>query len=455
MATNTYVSLATYTAPSATNTYTFNTISGSYTDLVLVIVGKNNSGTGNDNFALRFNNDSNSNYSDTAMKANGSSASTDRRTNQTLGYVGQMYPNFSTTIVNIQNYSNTSVYKMAISKFGDISSSSVIGTRTVLWRSTSAITSITVVTGGDSWAAGTTMTIYGIANSNTGALATGGVITYDSTYYYHTFGSNGTFTPKQNLSNVDYLVVAGAGGGGNNGGGGGGAGGLRSTVDVTGGGGSLESKLSLNNGTAYTITVGAGGNGGATTNQDGSNGGDSSISGSGLTTITSIGGGGGGSGAGTVGKNGGSGGGSFNAGGSPTTNQGYAGGYMAVAYYSGGNYGAGAGGGAGGVGGNTRAYVGGGIGGSAVAIPNMANVTGTGVLTYYAGGGGGGGYDNSGVGGSGGNGGAGTGGTSGGSSATRATSNTGSGGGGGNWVNNGSGVGGNGGSGIVIIRYAK
>jgi hypothetical protein len=66
---------------------------------------------------------------------------------------------------------------------------------------------------------------------------------------------------------VDYLVVAGGGGGG-------GdnswrvvrcAGGLRSTVTATGGGGSLESALTLVAGTSYTVTVGAGGAGGVGT----------------------------------------------------------------------------------------------------------------------------------------------------------------------------------------------
>ena len=59
---------------------------------------------------------------------------------------------------------------------------------------------------------------------------------------------------------VDYLVVAGGGGGGresyNNGsGGGGGAGGLRSTVDNTGGGGTLESKLTLNPNAVSVLVV--------------------------------------------------------------------------------------------------------------------------------------------------------------------------------------------------------
>jgi hypothetical protein len=55
------------------------------------------------------------------------------------------------------------------------------------------------------------------------------------------------------------LVVAGGAGGGSDAGGGGGAGGFRCTVDNTGGGGALESALSLTSGTSYTVTIGAGG----------------------------------------------------------------------------------------------------------------------------------------------------------------------------------------------------
>ena len=54
---------------------------------------------------------------------------------------------------------------------------------------------------------------------------------------------------------VDYLVVAGGSGGGFDAGGAGGAGGLRSTVTATGGGGSLESPLSLALNTNYTPIV--------------------------------------------------------------------------------------------------------------------------------------------------------------------------------------------------------
>ena len=56
------------------------------------------------------------------------------------------------------------------------------------------------------YAIGSTFTLYGIANADTGALATGGVITYDSTYYYHTFGSNGTFTSATGFAADDIIL---------------------------------------------------------------------------------------------------------------------------------------------------------------------------------------------------------------------------------------------------------
>ena len=65
---------------------------------------------------------------------------------------------------------------------------------------------------------------------------------------------------------VSFLVLAGGGGGGGGpgeyGGGGGGAGGYRSSYnnETSGGGASAESALTcINDGTTYTVTVGAGG----------------------------------------------------------------------------------------------------------------------------------------------------------------------------------------------------
>jgi hypothetical protein len=246
---------------------------------------------------------------------------------------------------------------------------------------------------------------------------------------------------------ADFLVIAGGASGGSaagDDGGGGGAGGYRTSSGTSGGGSSAESSLTFNQGTVYTITVGAGGASAAAGANAGNNGSNSSISGTGITTITSTGGGAGGY-SGSIappqigGSGGGTGGftGSFVAGASGTANQGYKGGdNVATA-----NYGSGGGGGAGAVGVNGTTSTNG-AGGAGVAN----SLTGSSVTR--AGGGGGGGYINNSTGGSGGTGGGGAGGNNG-VNGTAGTVNTGGGGGG---AGAGTKSGGAGGSGVVILR---
>jgi hypothetical protein len=242
---------------------------------------------------------------------------------------------------------------------------------------------------------------------------------------------------------VDFLVIAGGAGGGANHGGGGGAGGYRNSysTETSGGGGSSETSLSFIIGTVYTVTVGAGG-------ASVTNGSNSLISGTGITTITSTGGGTGGSfsNAGVSGGSGGGGGGGTSAyvGGSGTANQGYTGG-TAGSNGTAGN--GGGGGGAGAVGGNATG--GGqnagtsGSGGNGLA----SSITGSSVTR---GGGGSGGRWNTGTVGTAGTGGGGTGGqTPQTPAATAGSANTGGGGGGGA---DDFGAGGAGGSGVVILR---
>jgi len=188
---------------------------------------------------------------------------------------------------------------------------------------------------------------------------------------------------------VDYLVVAGGGGTGYYYGGGGGAGGLRSTVGNTGGGGTLETALTVTDGNTVTVTIGAGGSNSAGQGTD-----------SVFSSITSIGGGGGGrTSPNTTADNGGSGGGGSygtTPGGSGTTNQGYAGGTASSQSASQRATSAG-GGGAGAVGQNSPNYDHGGDGGIGVICnilsASNANTRSVGEVdgsnVYYAGGGGG------------------------------------------------------------------
>jgi hypothetical protein len=241
---------------------------------------------------------------------------------------------------------------------------------------------------------------------------------------------------------ADFLVIAGGGGGGYDRGGGGGAGGYRNSysTEPSGGGGSSETSLTLNRGTVYTITVGAGGTGGTGSGAIGLNGGDSSISGSDITDITSAGGGGGGNGTGPNGSggDGGSGGAAgynANGAGSGTTNQGFDGGDGPNAP----SVVAGGGGGASEVGDSAFPYGGG--DGLSSSITSSAVTRG----------GGGGGHNANFNAPPGGAGGGGNGGRDGAEAPIDGTANTGGGGGGG--AGSGAGIsGGDGGSGVVILR---
>ena len=184
----------------------------------------------------------------------------------------------------------------------------------------------------------------------------------------------------------NYLVIAGGASGGTRGGGGG-AGGMRSSwnSETSGGGGSSESEIAtLTIGTVYTIDVGTGGASLAAPSWgQGNDGADSSITGTGLTAITSEGGGGGGDSSPATGRDGGCGGGGGHSGasgpgGSGTANQGYNGGNN----NPGGNSPSGGGGGAGAVGvaGSSNKSGNGGAG---------LNSTISGSTITYAGGGGG------------------------------------------------------------------
>jgi hypothetical protein len=230
------------------------------------------------------------------------------------------------------------------------------------------------------------------------------------------------------IYSADFLVIAGGGGGGGNVGssfgGGGGAGGYRTLTQ------------NINSGTTYTITVGDGG----AIYASGSN---SSISGSGLTTITSAGGGNGGNNVGAVGGSGG-GGSRNNIGGSGNTpstspSQGNNGGA------SGGpnQYASGGGGGANAVGGDGSSDSPGATGGNG-GNGTASSITGSSVTRA----GGGGGQSYNGPVGAGGVGGGGAGATnSGGVNAVAGTVNTGGGGGGRSTPGNA----GAGGKGVVIL----
>ena len=157
----TYFPLATTTLGSAVASYTFSSISASYTDLVIVVSGI---GASTNNLLMQVGNgsvDTGTNYSNTYMYGDGSSAVSGRETSVARMAVGRVSAtNPATNVIQIMNYSNTTTYKTALNRGGiDITVATVN-----LWRSTAAINIIKLYPDGSvNFATGTTLTIYGIA----------------------------------------------------------------------------------------------------------------------------------------------------------------------------------------------------------------------------------------------------------------------------------------------------
>ena len=153
----TYEPIATTTLSSNQTSVSFSSISGSYTDLVLVAVPKFSA---NPSYAgIIFNSDSGSNYSSTFVRGNGSTASSGRNTSAGQISSASYSANYIVDIFNILNYSNTTTYKTVLYR---TSQDNDVLARVGLWRNTSAITSITYQIDTGNILSGSTFTLYGI-----------------------------------------------------------------------------------------------------------------------------------------------------------------------------------------------------------------------------------------------------------------------------------------------------
>ena len=155
----TYEPIATTTiSGTSTSSVTYSSL-GSYTDIVLVINGYNST---DQNFRLRLNGDTGSNYSVTRLEGDGSSASSSRLTSQTSMILSAgIHTNPGVYIAQIMNYGNSSTYKTVLTRSNIAANATCafVG----LWSSTSAVTSLTVLINSGYIVAGTTITLYGIA----------------------------------------------------------------------------------------------------------------------------------------------------------------------------------------------------------------------------------------------------------------------------------------------------
>jgi hypothetical protein len=162
----TYEPIATQTLSSAAASVTFSSISGSYTDLVLVA----NFATSTTDYAqIVLNSDTTvSNYSGTYLLGNGTSAASGRYSGASGAYWLGGSTQTATTVGGgmarymFQNYSNSTTYKTVLQRADTASTGT--GTMVGLWRNTAAITSIKIQTvSGYNLLSGSTFTLYGIA----------------------------------------------------------------------------------------------------------------------------------------------------------------------------------------------------------------------------------------------------------------------------------------------------
>lgn len=167
----TYEPIATTTLGSAQASYTFSSIPGTYTDLVLVSNARtatSGSNADSDSFGIYFNATTGTSYSTTYLLGDGSAATSARNTNAAEIYAGEIAGflaaagTFGSSIISINNYSNTTTYKTAICRTG--TANAFVSATVGLFRSTSAISSLTVrIFGGSkNLDTGSTFTLYGI-----------------------------------------------------------------------------------------------------------------------------------------------------------------------------------------------------------------------------------------------------------------------------------------------------
>jgi hypothetical protein len=247
--------IETKTLSTAQSSIVFSSIPQNFTDLTLLVSGR----TTADSIELRvqFNSDTGSNYTMRRLFGDGGAASaTSQSTSTTFLPLYGIAPtsaaanDFGNTILYIPNYAGSTTKSVRHDGVTQDTARGYITISAGLWSGTAAITSITLIGQTGNMAAGSTVSLYGIGGVGDGYAApkaTGGSIMFLDGYWIHSFDASGTFTPTSSLS-AEYLVIAGGGGGGStNPDGGGGAGGY------------LTGTASFTSGTAYTVTVGAGG----------------------------------------------------------------------------------------------------------------------------------------------------------------------------------------------------
>ena len=156
----TYEPIQSVTATGSSTVISFTSIPQTYTDLVVIFTGFATTG----NFYVRVNSDSSAVYSQTDIRGDGSVAGSSRETAQSNVYIGDYIANpistISNAVMNFNNYSNTTTFKSFL--FRGNNAAKFTGLTAGLWRSTAAITGISVHSSGANLDSTSVATLYGI-----------------------------------------------------------------------------------------------------------------------------------------------------------------------------------------------------------------------------------------------------------------------------------------------------
>jgi hypothetical protein len=170
-----FESIQTATATGGETSLSFTSIPSTYKSLQIRGIYNDTYASGGPSFGYmqgRLNNDSGSNYAFHRLYGNGVSATASGYTSQTyfaagIGLdAGTLANDFGANILDIIDYADTSKYK-TIRLFAGVDSNGasngqLVGMFSSLWRSTAAITSITLNAFDNGFTAGSTFALYGI-----------------------------------------------------------------------------------------------------------------------------------------------------------------------------------------------------------------------------------------------------------------------------------------------------
>lgn len=163
---STYEPIATTTLGSSTSSVTFSSIPSTYTDLVVVFVGTVNG----DTVYMTFNSDTGTNYSRTYIDGDGATAYTGRTgsaSNMRLSGIMTSLVNTVPALITLDIFSYSgSTYKTVLQSLNvDKNGSGEVARQVHLWKSTAAVSTISLNAGASTFTTGTSITLYGITKA--------------------------------------------------------------------------------------------------------------------------------------------------------------------------------------------------------------------------------------------------------------------------------------------------